>query len=248
MDLNLAGRRVLITGASRGIGRAIAETFAAEGAYVGLCARTAEPLAAIADQLRATGARVIAAPADVTDPDAVRNWVDTTAEAMGGLDTLVPTVSAQSRDWRTSVETDLLATVELVDHCVPWLEQSQAGSIVLITSQAGLLAVPSYKAYSAVKAALISYAGALARELAPRGIRINCVSPGEVLFDGGIWDRLRTQRPEKYTTTLNRNVTGRFCTPAEVARAVVFLASPAASYISGANVLVDGANREHIQF
>jgi 3-oxoacyl-[acyl-carrier protein] reductase len=248
VDLNLAGRRVLITGASRGIGRAIAEAFAAEGAHVGLCARTEEPLAATAHQLQASGATVIAAPVDVTDPDAVRRWVDTTAEAMGGLDVVVPTVSAQSRDWRTSVETDLLATVELIDHCVPRLEKSQTSSIVLITSQAGLLAVPNYKAYSAVKAALTSYAGALARELAPLGIRVNSVAPGEVLFDGGIWDRLRTQRPEKYAATLSRNVTGRFCTPAEVARVVVFLASPAASYISGTNILIDGANRQHIQF
>lgn len=248
MDLDLSGRRVLVTGASRGIGRAIAECFADEGADIGACARHSAPLSELLGSLRRRGTRAFAQTADVTDPDQLSRWIDTMTAALGGVDVLVSNVSAQSRDWQVSVETDILAAVALVERCLPHLKDSDAASIVFVTSQAALLGVPTYKPYSAVKAALISYAGSLSRELAPHGVRVNCVSPGAVLFEGGIWDRLRTERPEKFADALARNPMGRLCTPVEVARAAVFLASPAASFISGTNLLVDGASREHVQF
>jgi NAD(P)-dependent dehydrogenase (short-subunit alcohol dehydrogenase family) len=248
MDLGLAGRRVLITGASHGIGRAIAECFSDESADIGVCARRSEPPPSLVAEILKRGTRAFVQAADVAESDQLQRWIETMAEALGGVDIVVSNVSAQSRDWRTSVETDILASVALIEYCLPHLAKSDAPSIVFITSQAGLLGVPTYKSYSAVKAALISYAGSLSRELAPRGIRVNCVSPGVVLFEGGIWDRLRTERPDKFAGALEKSPMGRFCTPAEVARAVVFLASPAASYISGTNLLVDGASREHVQF
>lgn len=248
MDLALERRRVLITGASQGIGRAIAECFSDEGADIGACARSPELLSTLLEEIRKRGTRAFGHTADVTETDQLQRWVDTMAESLGGVDIVISNVSAQSRDWRKSVETDILASVALVEYCLPYLKQSEAASIVFVTSQAGLLAVPTYKPYSSVKAALISYAGSLSRELASSGIRVNCVSPGVVLFEGGIWDRLRTERPEKFMGALKKNLMGRFCSPAEVARAVVFLASPAASYVSGTNLLVDGASREHVQF
>jgi 3-oxoacyl-[acyl-carrier protein] reductase len=248
VDLGLSGRRVLITGASRGIGRSIAECFAGEGAEIGICARGSGPLGELSDQLSSRGTRTFAQVADVADPDQLHRWIDAMALALGGVDVLVSNVSAQSRDWRASVETDIHASVALVDGCLPHLKKSGAASIVFIASQAALLGVPNYKPYSAVKAALISYAGSLSRELAPHGIRVNCVSPSETLFEGGTWERLRTERPAKYAEALARNPMGRLCIPIEIARAVVFLSSPAASFISGANLLIDGASHEHVQF
>lgn len=248
MDLELAGKRVLVTGATAGIGRAIASCFAAEGAQLSICARRPEPLADTLRELREGGATAYGLTTDVTCPDQMTTWVDHSAAELGGIDILVSTVSAQSRDWRASLDTDLLATVSLVNTCRSYLQASTAAAIVFIASQAALLAVPSYQAYPAAKAALLSYAGSLSRELAPQQIRVNCVSPDEVYFEGGIWDRIRVERPEKYDQVLAQNAMGRFCTPIEVARAVVFLTSPMASYISGTNLLVDGANRTHVHF
>lgn len=248
MDLGLADRAVLVTGATRGIGRAIVDCFAGENARLGICARDAGAVAEVVSSLRADGVTAFGAAVDVTDAGLLRSWVGAMVGALGGIDVLVSTVSAQSRDWQACLRTDVLAAVDLVDACRDQLIASPAGSIVFIASQAAALAVPGYPSYSAVKAALISYAGSLSRDLAPHGVRVNCVSPSEIIFPGGLWDRIRTERPERYQTALRRQPFGRLGTPEEVARVVVFLASPAASLVCGANVLVDGASRDHVQF
>jgi NAD(P)-dependent dehydrogenase (short-subunit alcohol dehydrogenase family) len=247
LDLQLSDRRALVTGGSRGIGRSIVQILLEEGCRVAFCARSATAVTATAVELEILGT-VTGTSLDVSDRAALSAWVAGTAERFGGLDIVVNNVSAQSFDWRKSVDTDLLACAHLMDLTVPYLRQSTAGAIVSISSLAGLMSVPSYKPYSAVKAGLVSFMGSLSRELAPQGIRVNTVSPGEVYFPGGFWDRMRTEEPPLYAQAVRRNILGRLGTPEDVARAVAFLASPAASFISGVNLLVDGAAHEFVNF
>lgn len=249
MDLGLRNKNVIVVGATRGIGRAIAECFAGEGANVAFCARNSAMVKqAVADLKKKGAPEVYGESVDVADTNAFGDWIRSTAEFFDGAHAYVWNVSAQSFDWRQSCEVDLLSCVAGVDAVVPLLERSGAGSIVAIASQAALVSVPSYKAYSAVKAGLISYMSSLSVELAPRGIRVNTVSPSEIYFAGGFWERIKTEDPQLYASALAKNPFGRFGTPEEVARAVLFLSSPAASFISGTNLLVDGASKQHVQF
>jgi len=248
LDLELKGMRAAVTGASRGIGRSIAEHFADEGCDVAICARGTEDLDEAAAALRKRGARCVARSLDIRDPDAFAAWIAEAVGELGGVDLYVSNVSAQSFDWGESYEVDVRSCVTGVERVLPALRRSGAGAIVGIASQAAHMAVPSYKPYSAMKAALVSFLSSLSRELAPEGIRVNCVSPAEVYFPGGFWSRMATEDPDLFAQALEKNIMGRFCSPEEVARAVVFLASPAASFVSGINLLVDGAGHSHVQF
>lgn len=250
MDLGLLGKRAVVTGGSRGIGFAIAEVLASEGCRVAICGRDEARLTTAVNALQSRGSGVATGCAlDVADTRRVREWISSVADVFGGIDILVSNVSAQSFDWNRSVEIDILACVNLVDAVMPHLRQATIGdaSLVAIASQAASRGVPSYKPYSAVKAALISYMTSLSVECAPDGIRVNVVSPSEVMVPGGFWDRMRIESPDLFRETLLRNPMGRFAEPEEVARAAAFLASPAASFISGANLLVDGASRDFVQ-
>jgi 3-oxoacyl-[acyl-carrier protein] reductase len=246
MDLGLKGKRAIVTGGSKGIGRAIAEGFAAEGADVGICARNADEVGAAVAALTTKGVKAFGRALDVADGDALSAWIAAAAAEMGGVDILVCNVSALAvgdspATWEKSFRTDMMHSVNAVAAAVPFLEKSGCGSIVLISSVSGFEVDFAAGSYGAIKAALIHYAKGLSRQLVAKGIRVNCVSPGNTYFDGGIWQTIEKNMPDLYNSTLKVNPTGKFGTPAEVANGVVFVASPAASRISGTNLVIDGA-------
>ncbi|MDE3010747.1 MAG: SDR family oxidoreductase [Pseudomonadota bacterium] len=253
MDLQLKGKKVLVTGASKGIGRSIAEEFAREGADVALCARTAAGVEETVTALGHFGGRVLGSAVDVSQRDALKGWVTDVASAWGGLDVVVANVSAlaigqDEASWRAEFETDLMGTVHLVDAALPFLERSQAASIVAISSVSGREIDFAAGPYGTFKAALVHYVQGLAFQLAAKGIRANTVSPGNIYFEGGVWPWIEQNNPELFARSLALNPTGRMGKPEEIGRAVAFIASPAASFVSGANFVVDGALTRGVQF
>jgi NAD(P)-dependent dehydrogenase (short-subunit alcohol dehydrogenase family) len=253
MDLGLAGKKALITGGSKGIGRSIAEHFAAEGTAVAICARNAEEVAAAVAHLRSLGVPATGRAVDVADGPALKTWIDDAAAELGGLDIVVPNVSAlavanDDAAWQAGFSTDMMGTVHTVEAALPYLEKSDAGAIVIISSVSGREIDFAAGPYGAFKAALIHYAQGLALNLAPKGIRANTVSPGNTYFPGGVWEKIEHGMPDLFKSALALNPTGRMGKPEEMAKAAVFLASPAASFITGTNLVVDGALTRGVQF
>ncbi len=246
MDLGLKGKRAVITGGSKGIGRAVAQGFAAEGANVSICARNAEEVGAAVSALKAQGVNAFGHALDVADAAALQGWITRSAGELGGIDVLICNVSAlavgdSAETWEKSFRVDMMHTVNAVAAAVPFLEKSSCASIVLISSVSGFEVDFAAGSYGAMKAALIHYAKGLSRQLVAKGIRVNCVSPGNTYFDGGIWQTIEKNMPDLYDSTLKVNPTGKFGTAQEVAAGVVFLASPMAGRISGTNLVIDGA-------
>jgi 3-oxoacyl-[acyl-carrier protein] reductase len=246
MDLQLKGKKALVTGGSKGIGRAIAELFAAEGASVALCARNAEEVSAAVRAIAGKGVTAWGKALDVSDATAIAQWVLSAAGELGGIDILICNVSAiavgdSPETWEQCFRTDLMHTVNAVGAALPWLEKSNAASIAIISSVSGFEIDFAAGSYGATKAALIHYAKGLANQLAPKGIRVNAVSPGNTYFEGGVWQKIERSNPTLYKAALGLNPTGRMGTPEEVAYGVVFLSSPVASRISGTNLIIDGA-------
>jgi 3-oxoacyl-[acyl-carrier protein] reductase len=253
VDLGLRGRRALVTGGTKGIGRAIVAGLAAEGATVGFCARTAADVTAAVEALTATGATVTGHVVDVADETALRRWVDDSAAELGGLDIVVANVSAlaipdEPENWQSSFDVDMMGTVRLVTAALPHLERSDAGSIVTISSVSAREIDFAAGPYGTFKAAIIHYTQGLAYQLAAKGIRANSVSPGNTFFPGGVWENIQQNVPDLFAQAMALNPTGRMARPEEIARAAVFLASPAASFVTGTNLLVDGALTRGVQF
>lgn len=253
MDLQLKGKKALVTGGTKGIGRSIADTLADEGADVAICARNAEEVEAAVAALGAKGVNATGAAVDVGEADALRGWVAAAAEEMGGLDIVVSNVSAlaigaDEENWNQSFNVDMMGTVRLIDAAMPHLEASDAASIVTISSVSGREIDFAAGPYGTMKAALVHYTQGLANQLAGKGIRANSVSPGNTYFEGGVWSQIETGDPELFATALGLNPTGRMGTPQEMADAVAFLSSPRASFITGSNLVVDGALTRGVQF
>ena len=253
MDLGLQGRRALVTGGTRGIGRAIVDALAAEGAAVGFCARTERDVAGTVEALAGRGATAAGRVLDVADEQGLRGWVADAAAELGGIDIVVANVSAlaipdEPANWQASFEVDMMHTVRLVDAAIPHLERSDAASIVTVSSVSGREIDFAAGPYGVFKAAIIHYTQGLAFQLAAKGIRANSLSPGNTYFAGGVWENIQQQVPDLFAQAMALNPTGRMARPEEIARAAVFLASPAASFITGANLLVDGALTRGVQF
>lgn len=252
MDLGLDGRKAIVTAATRGIGLAIAQLLADEGADVALCARNEDGLAAAKADLEERGATVFTRALDVGDGTALRAFVADAGEALGGLDILVCNASGGpgmgEAAWQANFEVDLLGAVRCVEAALPLLSQSDGGSVVFISSTAALEYIGIPQPYNAMKAALIAHAGDLSQALAPQGIRVNVVSPGPIYFEGGNWQMIERAMPQIYERALAQSAIGRMGTPEEVARTVVFLASPAASLVTGANLVCDGGFTKRISY
>lgn len=252
MDLGLSGKKVILTGGSRGIGRAALELFAAEGCDIAFISRNADQVAETVNALSAHGGKVIGQALDLLDHGAYTAWLKSAAEQLGGCDIFVPGASASGMgatgDWDACLNADVKGTVLGCETLQPWLEKSDAPAIVIMASTAATETFVAPQAFNAMKAALITYAGQLGQALGPLGIRVNCVSPGPIKFPGGNWEAIKAVAPEFYDATEKQFALGRWGGPEEVARTIVFLASPASSYTTGTNVVIDGGYTKRVQF
>ena len=249
MDLGLSGKTALITGGSRGIGRATALTLVGEGCQVGICARGEETLAGTLDELRSISSSVWGVTADVTSRQDVERFISEGAEHFGGLDALVCNVGgmrgrglleASDEEWSETLDLNLLHSVRAIRAAVPYMKE-RGGSIVIVSSISGWKPGPQAQ-YGTAKAAEIFLASSLAWELAPYNIRVNAVSPGSIMFRGGGWERFKQNYPEQYDEWMKRDLPWqRLGTDQEVADVIAFMLSERSRWINGANIPVDGA-------
>jgi 3-oxoacyl-[acyl-carrier protein] reductase len=246
MSFDFTNRRVVVCGGSRGIGRAIALAFAAAGAGVSICARGREALERTHTELAAHGHAAHAAPCDLADAASVARYVAEAGAVLGGVDVLVNNASGfgmgdDEAGWAAGLAVDVMAMVRASHAALPLLEKSGDGaSIIHISSISGFRASTRTPAYAAVKAAMISYTASQAALLAPKRIRVNCIAPGSIEFEGGVWDQRRKARDPLYDRVLKSVPLGRMGTPEEVAEVALFLASRHARWVTGQTIAVDG--------
>lgn len=253
MDLELKGKKVILTGGSRGIGKATLTLFAEAGADVGFFSRNAEQVKATAAELRAKGVNVVAQALDMTNADDYKSWLKQTADALGGVDIFVHNASAaggfgSEENWYNCLELDLLGAVRGCETLEPFLEKSETPAVVFLSSTAATETFLVPQAFNALKAALITYGKQLGQHWAAKGIRVNCVSPGPTYFDGGNWSQVETHMKPLFDNILAQQPMGRYGAPEEIAKAIVFLASPQSSYTTGTNLVVDGGFTKRVQY
>ncbi len=256
MDLHLKGRNAVVLGGTRGIGRAIAETFASEGANVAVCARNTEQVAEAVAALKGKGVKATGGSVDITDGAALKGWIEKAGKELGGIDMLVSNAGAMAQgadpaSWESNFKLDVLGAVNAFDAARPFLEkaaETKGDAAFVIIASVSAAESDNASSYGPIKAALIHYAKGLARQHAKRKIRTNVVSPGMVYFEGGVWAMVEKANPDYFKQAIARNPTGRAATPQEIANATVFLASPASSYTTGVNLLVDGSISRRVNF
>ena len=252
MDLGLRGRKAIITGGSRGIGRAIAETLADEGCDLAICSRGAGGVEEAVKALEAKGVRVFGSAVDVGDKDALEGFMSEAISELGGLDILVSNPSGgngvDEAAWKGNFDVDLMGAVRSVGAAVPALAASDSASVTFISSTAAVETFMGPTSYNAIKAALITHANGLSQALAPQGIRVNTVAPGPIMIEGGAWDMIKTHNTAMYDGTLSQIPTGRLGTAQEVADAVAFLASPRSGFTTGVNLVIDGGFTKRVNF
>ena len=252
MDLGLSGKKAIITGSTRGIGRAIANLLAYEGVDLGICSRNQAEVDSTVAELSAKGVKVVGSVVDVADKATYQDWIADVGKQLGGIDIFVPNVSAgggnmSEEGWEANFNVDLLGTTRGVEASMPFLEKSSAAAIVVISSTAGVETFMGPQPYNAIKGALVIHAKQLSQALAPNGIRVNCVSPGPIYIEGGAWEFIKNNMAELYDSTLAQIPQGRMGTAEEIANAVAFLASPASSLITGVNLVADGGFTKRVQ-
>jgi 3-oxoacyl-[acyl-carrier protein] reductase len=245
MNIDLTGKRAIVAGGSRGIGRAIALALAGAGAGVSICARGAERLAATRQEIARHGNATHSSVCDLADEAAVPRYIEDAAAALGGIDILVNNASGfgasdDEKGWAVSVSVDLMATVRASHTALPYLEKSGSGTILNISSISGFRATPRTPPYAAIKAAVLQYTLTQAASFARKGIRVNCIAPGSIEFPGGTWERARLNNPDLYGRILRSIPFGRLGKPEEIAQVALFLCSPLAGWVTGQNIAVDG--------
>ncbi len=250
MELGLQGKRAIITGATRGIGRAIAEQLLAEGVDLAICARSPEAVEAAVSELSAIGPRVIGAAVDVANAAAYTDWIEGAAKELGGVDIFVSNVSVGNGPdkWQAAFEADVMSTVRGCEAVIPHMEQAGGGSIVMISTTAAFEVWNGAHAYGAFKAGMMNYAKNLADIHAPKQIRVNSVAPGPIYFEGGAWTNIEVEHPDFFDKILSSIPMGRMGSPADIAQAVTFLSSDAARYITGTTLTVDGGRTRAVDF
>jgi 3-oxoacyl-[acyl-carrier protein] reductase len=256
MDLELKGRNAIVLGGTRGIGRAIADTLAREGANVAICARKADQVEEAVSALSALGVKATGAAVDITDGAALKAWIEAAAGELGGLDILVSNAGAMAvgndpAAWEQNFRLDVLGMVNAFEAAKPFLtaaaQRTGDASFVVISSVSAAES-DSAGSYGPIKAALIHQAKGLARQYAPQHVRTNVVSPGAVYFKGGVWEMIETNMPAMFKGMMERIPMARMATPDDIAKAAVFLASPASAFTTGVNLVVDGASSRRVNF
>ena len=244
MNIDFTGKKAIVCGGSRGIGRAIALGFAAAGGDVSICARDPKALEETRAEIEKLGRKGHAASADLAKGDAVRGYVRDAVAALGGCDLLVNNASAfgatdDDKGWTSNLAVDMLAIVHATQEALPALKASQ-GSVVNISSVAAFHPAARQPPYGAIKAAVVHYTVTQAVLYAKDRVRVNCIAPGSIEFPGGVWDRRKTDNPTLYNTTLASIPFGRMGYAEEVANVALFLASPLASWVTGQAISVAG--------
>lgn len=253
MDLGLKGKKVIMNGGAHGLGLAALKIFAEEGADVAFFSRDEGKVAAAVATLSKSGGKVHGEAFDMTgNPEGYVAWLKGAADSLGGCDIFIHTASSSgqgaTQDWQRSFDMDVMGGVHGVEALTPSLEASGAGSIIFMSSTAAVETFIMPQAFNALKAALITYGSQLSQSLAAKGIRVNTITPGPIEYPTGNWEMIKGAMPDFYNGTVAQMPMGRLGGPDEVAKAIVFLASPASSYTTGANLIIDGGFTKRVQF